>query len=76
MSPLQLLDSRTQSTVDAQLTELDAALEQNFKQTPQVSERLSEGVFRSRYRPQAFASVEELVARDIEAFSRRRTHIG
>lgn len=34
-----------------------------------------ESTFRSRYLPQAFASVEELVARDIEAFSQRKVRI-
>lgn len=34
-----------------------------------------EPALRSRYQPRAFASVEELVARDIEAFSQRRARV-
>ncbi len=73
MSSLQLLESRTQSTIDAQLSELDAALEQSFREAENPSNAPADAVFRSRYRPQTFASVEELVARDIAAYTRRRT---
>lgn len=76
MSTLQVLDTRPQPTGESELNEIDAALEEKWNQSSRASATYEAPVFLSRYRPQTFASVEELVARDIEAFTLRRSRVG
>lgn len=79
MPLLRTLKSRPQPTYGTERSDAFLASTPGFVPSPTPGAGTMnvdvESPFRSRYLPQAFASVEELVAGDVEAFSQRHARV-